>query len=89
MKIECLDLARHLDALVTSEEVPLDKPDPRIFEAAFARLGVSASDCVVIGDRDDKDGEGARRLGMPYVLLDPKKDVEGEAFDRLGKELGL
>ena len=34
----------------------------------------------MIGDRDDKDGEGARRLGMPFVLLDAKNDVDGPQF---------
>ncbi|WP_196795358.1 HAD hydrolase-like protein [Richelia intracellularis] len=33
-------------------------------------MGVSVEDCLLIGDRDDRDGECARRAGMKYFILD-------------------
>ena len=42
------------------------KPAPDGYLAAAARLGVTAGECLVIGDRDDADGEAARRAGMAF-----------------------
>lgn len=87
-KLETFGLLPLIDALVTSEEVPLDKPDEAIFRLAMARLGTTADACVMVGDRDDKDGEGARRLGMPYFQIEPDDDA-GLGFDALLRELDL
>ncbi len=88
LKLETFGVLPLIDALVTSEEVPLDKPASAIFELGMARLGAAVDACVMVGDHDDKDGEGARRLGIPYFKI-AKDDVLGDGFDVLAKELGL
>lgn len=45
------------------------KPEPRLFEEAMRRLNATPRDCIVIGDNPDTDGAGARRLGLPCVLV--------------------
>lgn len=85
-KIEHLGLAPFVSALAVSEEVERDKPDPAIFRLAAARLGVAVERCVMVGDNDAKDGQGARRLGIPFFFVDPK-EPEGAAFDAITKEL--
>jgi FMN phosphatase YigB (HAD superfamily) len=42
------------------------KPQPVGLLSAAAQLGVSAADCLVIGDRSEVDGEAARRAGMAF-----------------------
>jgi len=42
------------------------KPAPDGLLAAATLLGVAPAECLVIGDRDDADGEAARRAGMPF-----------------------
>ena len=42
------------------------KPSPDGYLAAAERLGVAPADCLVLGDRDDADGEAARRAGMAF-----------------------
>jgi len=42
------------------------KPAPDGLLLAAAKLGVAPSACLVIGDRDDADGEAARRAGMAF-----------------------
>jgi FMN phosphatase YigB (HAD superfamily) len=42
------------------------KPSPQGYLLAAQRLGVEPSRCLVIGDRDDADGEAARRAGMDF-----------------------
>ncbi len=88
MKLETFGVLPFIDALATSEEVPLDKPDSAIFDLAMTRLGARKEACVVVGDRADKDGEGARRLGIPYFQIDPNDDV-GTGFDALAEQVGL
>jgi HAD superfamily hydrolase (TIGR01509 family) len=66
-----LDLARHLDVILDSQEEGLEKPDPRLFERALARVGVRADEAAYIGDLYSVDIAGARRVGMRAVLMDP------------------
>lgn len=58
------------DEYVLSYQVGAAKPDPRIFEAALTRLGVDASDALMVGDSVENDG-AARALGIGFVLVDP------------------
>ena len=66
-----LDLARHLDVILDSQEEGLEKPDPRLFERALARVGARADEAAYIGDLYSVDIAGARRAGMRAVLMDP------------------
>jgi FMN phosphatase YigB (HAD superfamily) len=43
------------------------KPHPAGLLRAAERLGISPTDCLVIGDRLDADGEGARRAGAAFI----------------------
>lgn len=87
-KLDRFGLFRHVDAIAISEEVPLDKPAEEIFHLAMARIGARPEECVMVGDHDGKDGEGARRLGMPYVRIAPD-DLDGSGFDVLARDLGV
>jgi HAD superfamily hydrolase (TIGR01549 family) len=42
------------------------KPSPDGYLAAARALGVDPERCLVVGDRDDADGEAARRAGMAF-----------------------
>jgi HAD superfamily hydrolase (TIGR01509 family) len=52
--------------LVTRDEVPFAKPDPHLFLAAAARLGVDSQDAIVVGDSvwDMLAAQRARALGV-------------------------
>ncbi len=45
------------------------KPDPFMLEAALERLGLAASDCIMIGDRLTTDIRMAIDAGMPSALV--------------------
>lgn len=49
-------------------EVDTLKPDPAGLRVLCARLGVDPGYTLFIGDRDELDGEAARRLNMPYHI---------------------
>ena len=62
-------LAGLLDVVVTSHEVGVVKPDPRIFETALERLGVPGPAALMVGDTPGDDagggGLGVRTLVLP------------------------
>lgn len=68
--LEGLGLALYLDTIVSSAEVGLHKPDPRIFELACDRLGVRPSEAAHVGDHHYADVVGATAVGMTAVLID-------------------
>ncbi len=59
-----------VDEYVLSFEVGAAKPDPRIFEVALSRLGVTAQDTLMVGDSQENDGAAAL-LGCAFELVDP------------------
>jgi putative hydrolase of the HAD superfamily len=65
-----LGLGSYLDTVISSASVGLRKPDPRIFELACERLGVSANDAAHVGDHHYADIVGASAVGMVPVLID-------------------
>ncbi len=65
-----MGIAPLLDTIVSSAEVGLHKPDPRIFELACRRLGVRPDECAHVGDHHYADVLGARAVGMLPVLID-------------------
>ncbi|MDP6502742.1 MAG: HAD family hydrolase [Planctomycetota bacterium] len=63
-KIDTLGIASLFKKIVISEEVGIDKPDPRIFIEALDGLGVEPECAWFVGDHPEKDIMGAQRLGM-------------------------
>lgn len=63
-KIDTLELRPYLDALTTSEEVGVEKPDRRMFERALGKFGVEPSEALYVGDSYRKDVMGAIRAGI-------------------------
>ncbi|MBA3780300.1 MAG: HAD family hydrolase [Nocardioides sp.] len=70
LKLELVGLSNEVDALFTSDQFPLGKPDRRPFLGSCARLGVAPSEAVMVGDSVTDDVEGAIAAGLAGVLLD-------------------
>jgi len=66
-----LGMAEYIEDIVTSVDAGHLKPHPAVFEMAMQRAGVSAEQCVVIGNREENDIEPARMLGMRTILVYP------------------
>jgi putative hydrolase of the HAD superfamily len=69
--LETLGLGRHLDFVIDSSEVGVEKPDPRIFLMALERAGLHSSEAAYVGDLYSIDVLGARAAGLRAVLMDP------------------
>lgn len=68
--LERLGLAEGLDAIVSSAEERLEKPDPALFGRALERLDVPPSAALHAGDHPDRDVAAARAAGLAAVLVD-------------------
>jgi putative hydrolase of the HAD superfamily len=73
--IEGLGLAGELETIVSSADVGLHKPDPRIFELACERLGVRPEEAAHVGDHHYADIVGASAVGMSPVLIDRHSEL--------------
>lgn len=84
--LETVGLREHLEFVVDSGTVGIEKPDPRIFEMAINKAresgesgesgksgesGLAAPDCYYVGDIFPIDVVGSKAVGMVPVLLDP------------------
>lgn len=78
--LERLDLARWFDAIVTSSEAGVEKPDARIFRRAVERLGVSPAGALHVGDSRLQDVEGAVAAGLRALHLDRRRNG-GDLWD--------
>jgi putative hydrolase of the HAD superfamily len=68
-KVSTLALDRVFDVVLVSSEVGVPKPEPGIFLAAAAQLGVAPDRCLMVGDRLDRDVAGALAAGMQAAWL--------------------
>ena len=72
-----LGLAAHLDCVLDSCDLGVEKPDPRLFEAALERSGATRETTIHVGDLYEVDVVGARSAGIRGVLLDQAGLYEG------------
>ena len=47
----------------------ITKPDPRYLEQITRKIGALPDECIMVGDRIDKDIIPAKQLGMKTILL--------------------
>ena len=82
-----LGIGEYFDAVISSEEVRAGKPEPDVFLAAAAKMGVAPRDCIVIEDAP-AGIEAARRAGMKSVGVltthrELKADLVAPSLDQL------
>jgi putative hydrolase of the HAD superfamily len=70
--LEDTGLARHLDFIIDSAVVGVEKPDPRIFRLGIKQAGVTPGEALYVGDLYSVDVLGARGAGLEGILLDPR-----------------
>jgi HAD superfamily hydrolase (TIGR01509 family) len=62
--LQAIGMAEHFSVSVAAHQLGCAKPDPAIFLAACARLGVAPADAVYVGDDLLLDVLGAQRAGL-------------------------
>ena len=67
---DCAGMMAAVEAVTGKRvEVVVGKPSPIILEVALQTLGVTAADCVIVGDRIETDIVMGKRLGLATVLV--------------------
>lgn len=67
------------DSIISSQEVGVKKPNPRIYRAGFDQLGVSPQESIFVGHmKSELDGAGA--LGMLTVAFNKDKDATAKYY---------
>ena len=59
------------------------KPQPTLLRVGLQRLGIAPGAALLIGDNPATDALGARRLGIPYLLLGTTPDCHAAGVDAL------
>ncbi len=54
------------------------KPCREAFMNVCEKIGIEPQHCLMIGDRDDTDGDGARSAGMQFVKVENANKPEGQ-----------
>ncbi len=88
-KLNALELSSELSVVATDPKIGRFKPDPKGVLHIAQTLGVRPEDCVVIGDRDDRDGEVARRAGMWYIIIGKHRSRNQRSYPELSEELNF
>ncbi len=65
--------------VVDSARVNAWKPDPRIFAPALAALGMPARSVAMVGDRLDRDVEGAAAAGLRAILVTGRRAMDARS----------
>ena len=58
-----------MDELIVCGDYGIQKPDPKIFEIAAQRLGLTCEEIAFVGDTFYKDISGAIKAGMMPVWM--------------------
>ena len=53
----------------TQDDFSITKPDPRYYEQIVQACGIHPQQCIMVGDRIDKDVIPAKQLGMKTILI--------------------
>jgi len=78
--LQQLDLARYFEAVATNESVARVKPHPDLFLHVAERMGVAASECVVLEDAE-KGVLAAHAAGMKVIAV-PTPHTRGNDFSK-------
>ncbi|HWD79393.1 MAG TPA: HAD family hydrolase [Kribbella sp.] len=77
-KLDRLGLTAEIDELITGDDLPATKPDPRAFGYALERVGAAPAEVLMVGDSLENDIRGAQAAGIHAVLID-RDDLHAQA----------
>jgi len=76
-RIKALDFLPETIELISgsysAEDFGSQKPAERPFLEIAKNLAVKPEECLVVGDRDDTDGNGARKTNMEFIQIETHK----------------
>jgi putative hydrolase of the HAD superfamily len=74
------------DSIISSQEVGVQKPDPKIYQLALQQLGIIADQAVFVGHKAT-ELEGARNVGMKTVAFNYENGANADFYIKDFSEL--
>jgi putative hydrolase of the HAD superfamily len=71
LKMEASGITGFFGEVITSHRAGEKKPHPQIFEYAMQTVGVTAHECIMIGDNWIADILGAKNIGIDTIWYNP------------------
>ena len=89
LQLDLIETTDYFDTISWSEEMGVEKPDPRIFALALERIGAAADEVVYVGDSVPADVEGAAGAGITPIHADHRRRLPQGAELRVESLFGL
>lgn len=67
------------DAIISSQEVGVEKPDPLIYQAALRQFGLTAKEAVFVG-HSPEELDGARALGIYTIAFNYPPNAQADLY---------
>jgi len=84
-KMHNSDLLPFFDQIITSEEVGVKKPNPKIFKYALKKSKAKANESIMIGDNFEADILGAKNVGMHTIFCEFNGEIATEKVITVNK----
>ncbi len=80
-------LDKYMDAMITSYQIGVVKPHPKIFKEMLKKLEVKPEEAIYVGDVADIDVRGAKRVGIKALLIrDGDPVMKKRGMDRIPED---
>lgn len=79
----------YFNHIITSEEVGVKKPNPKIFEDALNMVGAQVDESIMIGDNWEADIMGAKNFGMRAIFCNFENESVDESIQSIHNLLEL
>lgn len=89
LQLRLIDTTGYFDTVSWSEEMGVEKPDPRIFALALERIGAQPSEAAYVGDSFEADVLGAQGAGILPIHADHRQRRPGGTELRVESLFGL
>ena len=78
VKLKYANLTNYFDVIITSEQIGVMKPNPKIFEFALQTAKAKSSESVYVGDDLEVDILGCQNCGIDGIYFNPDKEQHQE-----------
>ncbi len=68
----------YFDKVITSEEVGVKKPNPKIFQYALKKANANLNESIMIGDNWEADIMGAKNTGLDVIFFNYYNEIVAE-----------
>ncbi|OIQ37956.1 MAG: noncanonical pyrimidine nucleotidase, YjjG family [Bacteroidetes bacterium MedPE-SWsnd-G1] len=88
-KLENSGIRKYFDQIITSEEVGVKKPNPKVFKYALQKANALKAESFMIGDSWEADIMGAKNYGLKVIYCNFENNAVGESVPSVSNLLEI